>query len=86
MEEEIHLMKIWWWVLETAQAADFVREKEGQLDEPSGSLWSNFSGQRQWLTITACPFEEGPFLILDGISALDYLIEVSSLKNRLKKN
>ena len=23
-----------WWALETAQAADFVREKEGQLDEP----------------------------------------------------
>ena len=72
-----------WWALETAQAADFVREKEGQLDEPVEAFGRNFSGgQRQRLTIARALLKKDPFLILDdSTSALDYLTEARLLKS-----
>lgn len=72
-----------WWALETAQAADFVREKEGQLDEPVEAFGRNFSGgQRQRLTIARAVLKKAPFLILDdSTSALDYLTEARLLKS-----
>ena len=72
-----------WWELETAQAADFVREKEGQLDEPVEAFGRNFSGgQRQRLTIARALLKKAPFLILDdSTSALDYLTEARLLKS-----
>lgn len=72
-----------WWALETAQAADFVREKEGQLDEPVEAFGRNFSGgQRQRLTIARALLRKAPFLILDdSTSALDYLTEARLLKS-----
>lgn len=72
-----------WWALETAQAADFVREKEGQLDEPIEAFGRNFSGgQRQRLTIARALLKKAPFLILDdSTSALDYLTEARLLKS-----
>ena len=72
-----------WWALETAQAADFVRGKEGQLDEPVEAFGRNFSGgQRQRLTIARALLKKAPFLILDdSTSALDYLTEARLLKS-----
>ncbi len=72
-----------WWALETAQAADFVREKEGQLDEPVEAFGRNFSGgQRQRLTIARALLKKAPFMILDdSTSALDYLTEARLLKS-----
>lgn len=72
-----------WWALETAQAADFVREKAGQLDEPVEAFGRNFSGgQRQRLTIARALLKKAPFLILDdSTSALDYLTEARLLKS-----
>ena len=72
-----------WWALETAQAADFVREKEGQLDEPVEAFGRNFSGgQRQRLTIARALLKKAPFLMLDdSTSALDYLTEARLLKS-----
>ena len=72
-----------WWALETAQAADFVREKEGQLDEPVEAFGRNFSGgQRQRLTIARALLKKVPFLVLDdSTSALDYLTEARLLKS-----
>ncbi len=72
-----------WWALETAQATDFVREKEGQLDEPVEAFGRNFSGgQRQRLTIARALLKKAPFLILDdSTSALDYLTEARLLKS-----
>ena len=72
-----------WWALETTQAADFVREKEGQLDEPVEAFGRNFSGgQRQRLTIARALLKKAPFLILDdSTSALDYLTEARLLKS-----
>lgn len=72
-----------WWALEMAQAADFVREKEGQLDELVEAFGRNFSGgQRQRLTIARALLKKAPFLILDdSTSALDYLTEARLLKS-----
>lgn len=72
-----------WWALEMAQAADFVCEKEGQLDEPVEAFGRNFSGgQRQRLTIARALLKKAPFLILDdSTSALDYLTEARLLKS-----
>lgn len=72
-----------WWALGTVQAADFVREKEGQLDEPVEAFGRNFSGgQRQRLTIARALLKKAPFLILDdSTSALDYLTEARLLKS-----
>lgn len=71
-----------WWALEVAQAADFVREKEGGVDAPVEAFGRNFSGgQRQRLTIARAVLRQAPFLVLDdSTSALDYLTEARLLK------
>jgi ABC superfamily ATP binding cassette transporter, membrane protein len=79
-----------WWALEVAQAADFVREKEGGLDASVEAFGRNFSGgQRQRLTIARAVLRQAPFLVLDdSTSALDYLTEarlLQVLKEELSK-
>ena len=79
-----------WWALEVAQAADFVREKEGGLDALVEAFGRNFSGgQRQRLTIARAVLRKAPFLVLDdSTSALDYLTEarlLQALKEELSK-
>ena len=72
-----------WTALEIAQASDFVKEKDGQLDAPVESFGRNFSGgQRQRLTIARALVQDKiPFLILDdATSALDYLTEACLFK------
>ena len=71
-----------WWALGVAQAADFVREKEGGLEAPVEAFGRNFSGgQRQRLTIARAVLRQAPFLVLDdSTSALDYLTEARLLK------
>lgn len=77
-----------WWALKVAQAADFVREKEGGLEAPVEAFGRNFSGgQRQRLTIARAVLRQAPFLVLDdSTSALDYLTEarlLQALKEKL---
>ena len=79
-----------WWALEVAQAADFVREKEGGLDALVEAFGRNFSGgQRQRLTIARAVLRKAPFLVLDdSTSAWDYLTEarlLQALKEELTK-
>lgn len=51
-----------WWALGVAQAADFVREKEGGLEAPVEAFGRNFSGgQRQRLTIARAVLRQAPF-------------------------
>lgn len=78
-----------WHVLDMAQAADFVRDKDLGLDEPVESFGRNFSGgQRQRLTIARALMRPAPFLILDdSTSALDYLTEsrlLAAIRDNLK--
>lgn len=78
-----------WWALDIAQASDFVREKEGQLDAVVEAFGRNFSGgQRQRLTIARAILQKAPFLVLDdSTSALDYLTEaklLQAIKGELK--
>ena len=63
-----------WQALEDAQAADFIRGKEGQLDAPVEQRGRNFSGgQRQRLTIARALVGRPDILILDdSASALDF--------------
>ena len=66
-----------WNALELAQAAEFVKEKEGGLDAPVEQLGRNFSGgQRQRLTIARAILRRAPIIILDdSASALDFATE-----------
>ncbi len=63
-----------WEALAAAQAADFVRDKEGGLDAPVEQRGRNFSGgQRQRLTIARALVGKPAILILDdSASALDF--------------
>ena len=63
-----------WRALEAAQAADFVREKDGQLDAVVEQGGRNFSGgQRQRLTIARALVSNPDILIMDdSASALDF--------------
>ena len=71
--------------LEVAQAADFVAEKDGQLDAPVEQFGRNFSGgQRQRLTIARAVIKNAPIIILDdSASALDFATE-ARLRQALK--
>lgn len=71
-----------WQALETAQAAAFVREKPGGLDEPVAQGGRNFSGgQRQRLTIARALVRKPEILILDdSASALDYATDAALRK------
>ncbi len=66
-----------WSALDIAQAADFVREKDGGLDAKVEQLGRNFSGgQRQRLTIARAILRRAPIIILDdSASALDFATE-----------
>ena len=74
-----------WHALELAQAADFVREKEGGLDAPVEQKGRNFSGgQKQRLTIARALVGEPEILILDdSASALDFVTD-ARLRTALK--
>lgn len=74
-----------WRALELAQAADFVRAKAGDLDEPVEQGGANFSGgQKQRLTIARALIAEADILILDdSSSALDYATD-AALRRALK--
>ena len=63
--------------LEVAQAADFVKEKDGGINAPVEQLGKNLSGgQRQRLTIARAIVKNAPILILDdSASALDFATE-----------
>lgn len=76
-----------WKALECAQAAEFVREKEGQLDAPVVAFGRNFSGgQRQRLTIARALIKPAKILIFDdSTSALDFVTE-ANFQNALKEN
>ncbi len=68
-----------WEALETAQAAEFVRKKEGGLDALVEQGGKNFSGgQRQRLTIARALVKKPEILIMDdSASALDYATDAA---------
>ncbi|MBE5796696.1 MAG: ABC transporter ATP-binding protein [Clostridiales bacterium] len=74
-----------WQCLETAQAAEFVRQKPGGLDEPVEQGGRNLSGgQKQRLTIARALVSQADVLILDdSASALDYATD-AALRKALK--
>lgn len=74
-----------WKALETAQAADFVKNKPNGLDERTEQGGRNFSGgQKQRLTIARALLSEADILILDdSASALDYATD-AALRKALK--
>ena len=71
-----------WAALETAQAAEFVRQKPGQLDDPVEQGGRNLSGgQKQRLTIARALVSKPDILILDdSASALDYATDAALRK------
>lgn len=71
-----------WKALETAQAAEFVRQKPLGLDEPVEQGGKNFSGgQRQRLTIARALVSRPEILILDdSASALDFATDAALRK------
>ena len=68
-----------WAALETAQAAQLVRDKEGGLEAQVAQGGTNFSGgQRQRLTIARALVRKPKILILDdSASALDYATDAA---------
>lgn len=68
-----------WEALETAQAAEFVRAKDGGLDACVEQGGKNFSGgQRQRLTIARALVKRPEILIMDdSASALDYATDAA---------
>ena len=72
-----------WEALKLSCSDDFVREKQGQLDEEVLQDGRNFSGgQRQRLTIARALVRRPEILILDdSSSALDYATEAKLRKN-----
>ena len=75
-----------WAALESAQAADFVRAKDGGLDAEVEQGGRNLSGgQKQRLTIARALVGSPEILILDdSSSALDYATD-AALRRELKK-
>jgi len=71
-----------WQCLETAQAAEFVRQKPGGLDEAVEQGGRNLSGgQKQRLTIARALVSQPDILILDdSASALDYATDAALRK------
>lgn len=76
-----------WEALSTAQAADFVKAKEGGLDALVEQGGKNFSGgQRQRLTIARALVKKPDILILDdSASALDYATD-AALRKGIQEN
>ena len=75
-----------WAALETAQAREVVKDKEGELDAPVEQGGVNFSGgQRQRLTIARALVRKPSILILDdSASALDYATD-ANLRMAIRK-
>lgn len=74
-----------WRALELAQAAEFVRKKDGGLDEKVSRGGANFSGgQKQRLSIARALMTNAPIIIFDdSSSALDYATD-AELRHALK--
>lgn len=75
-----------WAALETAQAREVVKDKEGELDAPVEQGGVNFSGgQRQRLTIARALVRKPKVLVLDdSASALDYATD-ANLRMAIRK-
>ena len=75
-----------WAALETAQAREVVKDKEGELNAPVEQGGVNFSGgQRQRLTIARALVRKPKILILDdSASALDYATD-ANLRMAIRK-